>query len=173
MKRRTRRSILIATGLAALVGSGLGTLVVTAMPSSASGRAQPGLVGSAAGLEHASPDAITAGTTYTYYEMDLGPSDLSCEVLTFDSGGTFTGDQGDVGTWTSGSSKATVKFTNGKLFYSGTFAGTYEKATNHYFNVNQYGGSFKVDDKAAADNKEWYGPDALVEGSDPWKVGGC
>ena len=133
----------------------------------------PGIVGFRSEQPLAKPAAIVAGSTYTYYALDSGPEKSTfCEILTFSSG-TFTGDRGTVGTWTSSPTKATVKFTNSAFFYAGTFIGTYETSDALSMKINQYGGSFKIVDKSAVSNKESYGPDALVQGSDPWDVGGC
>ena len=168
-----RRKLLIAIGVAALAGSGISAIVLTSA-AGASGADSPGMVGFQ-GTNHAqvAPAKIASGSQWTYYEEDEGPyGHVGCEILTFTST-TFTGSWGDTGTYKSSAKKATLTFINGAAFYSGKFTGTYETADAALESLDEYGGSFKVSDSSAPDNKQTYGPDAVVAGSDPYGVGTC
>jgi len=165
-----KRIVIIACGLAALVGSGIGAFVLAVPASATSAVTSAGVAGARAG--HA-PDAgpISSGAKYTYYAEDGGPSVAQCEVLTFGTK-TFAGDKGDQGKYKSTSSTATVTFQNGAHFYAGVFTGTYESADAKDLGTTQYAGSFKLG-KGTSDPGGSYGPTALVKGTDPWGVGGC
>jgi hypothetical protein len=170
---KKRLFLMAVVGTTALTASGITAAVVTST-AGASGAKERGMVGFQ-GVPRAqvASASITPGSTWTYYEEDNGPSPgaVICEVLTFASG-TFTGDKGDAGTYTSSSKKATLDIETDPYFASGKFTGTYETADAEG-GFDEYGGSFKISDTRSQFNKETYGPDALVARSDPYQVGGC
>jgi hypothetical protein len=165
-----KRIVTITIAIAAMAASGIGALVI-ASPASATGAVRSvGIVG--AHVHHtvmAGP--IHSGATYTYYEVDAGPGLIPCEVLTFGTK-TFTGSFGDVGKYKSTKKSVNVTFQNSMAFYAGVFTGMFETADADLAGQNQYGGSFKLG-SGSADPGKSYGPDALVQGNDPWAAGGC
>ena len=137
-----------------------------AMAGAASKNALPG--GSAVGGQVRNgvvPDGLVKPSSqWTLYDltfqgtpsyMGFGP----CEVLTFQSHGTFTGDKGDVGRW---KSNIKLTFTNNTFFPNGTYTGKY--MTNI--------GSFQGDDETG---NAWagVGPLRLYAGNDPFSIGTC
>ena len=123
--------------------------------SAASGQVQSGAVPN--GLVKPSSqwtlyDLAFAGTP-SY--MDYGP----CEVLTFQSHGTFSGDKGDVGRW---KSNIKLTFTNNTFFPNGTYTGKYQTILS----------AFQGDDETG---NAWagVGPLRLVSGDDPEGLGTC
>jgi hypothetical protein len=143
--------VILGIGAAASAGSSWRS-VAPARPSS--GSIQKGLV--TVGSEWTLYDLVFQGTSST---MRLGP----CEVLSFQSHGTFTGDQGDVGRW-SGNIKLT--FTTGPFFDVGTYAGKYNSTLGPGI------GGFQGDDETGA---AWagIGPLRLFSGDDPLAAGDC
>jgi hypothetical protein len=167
-----KRIVMVAVALAALVGSGVCAFVIASPASATSAAKSAGVIGAQPNaLRSSAEPAVSPGNVYTYYAMDGGPSEVSCEVLTFGTK-TFSGDSGDQGTYKSTSTKETVTFENNAYFYAGVFTGTFESADMRVLNVTQYGGSFKLG-KGTYDPGGYYGPAALVQGNDPWDVGHC
>jgi hypothetical protein len=89
--------------------------------------------------------AVTVGSQWTLYTIQFDGSNNygfgPCEVLTFQSHGTFTGDQGDVGRW---SKNIKLTFTNGSFFWPGTFSAKYVS------NLGEDGPGFQGDDETGA-----------------------
>ena len=168
-KLRPKRIITIGIALVALVGSGVSAFLIVS-PASATSAARP--IGAGGGDDQHAVVAgpISTGATYTYYEEDGGNGASLCEVLTFGKK-TFTGDGGDAGKFKSTSKAVTVTFQKSGILIPGVFTGTFESADAAANGISQYGGSFKLASGLYA--HKTYGPDALVEGNDPWGVGFC
>lgn len=105
---------------------------------------------------------ITPGSVWTYYDFSVPPGLVPCEVLTFASGGHFTGDHGDVGTWTSTSTTAKIVYQNGAFFRAATFTGKWTSGTHNFT------GTIKEKSDGSV-----IGPEGLFQTSDPLGYGTC
>jgi hypothetical protein len=90
------------------------------------------------------------------------PSFVACEVLSFDSGGKFTGNEGDTGTWKSTAKSVTVTFVNDGDFVPSTFKGSLATVGGNYVGLLKEKGSTAS-----------FGPEQLVSGNNPFSNGTC
>jgi hypothetical protein len=108
------------------------------------------------------PPVVTAGSTWTYYDQSIYPL-ANCEVLSFGTGGVFTGSEGDVGKWTATATTVSISFVNSAFYYPGSFKGTYGTARGNFTGI--------LKQKMAP--KYSFGPEQLAPGSDPLGTGDC
>ena len=118
----------LAIGGAALAAPGSGSVRAHSLPA-----LSPAQIKSAMAQGHIkNARIITAGSGWTYYDHDpfaAAVSNLFCELITFNSGGTFTGDKGDLGTFSGNVRFTTVTGTGplarlnifGPLLFKGKF----------------------------------------------------
>ena len=113
---KMRKRMAVATTICVVVMLSVGAAAFAGSAGLVSGSVRPG---------NASPDgqaqkgAVTVGSQWTMYDIQFTGSGYGfgpCEVLTFQSHGTFTGDKGDVGRW---SKNIKLTFTNGAFFWPG------------------------------------------------------
>jgi hypothetical protein len=134
MKKRI--AIVTTVCVVVMLGAGAAAFAVSASksvaPASASPRMQTG------------SGAVKAGSQWTLYNIQFDGSYYGfgpCEVLSFQSHGTFTGDKGDVGRW---SKNLKLTFTNGAFFWPGTFSAKYSS------DLASDGPGFQGDDETGA-----------------------
>jgi hypothetical protein len=156
------RRIILLVAVAAVVAAGLGALASSASAAGSRATASAVVRGESAPAKPAvQPDAVTNGSTWTYYDFVNAPSVINCEILTFGVK-TFSGDKGDQGTYKSSAKSTTVVFQNQKFFNSATFKGSLASGTGAYEGI--------ITEKAS---KLGYGPEELFPGSNPRDVSGC
>jgi hypothetical protein len=158
-----RKRLAVVAMACVLVTVGIG-LAAIAGAATRGATAQAGPGGAQIRSGAFSHGVVTAGSQWTLYDMAFEGETSSfgygpCEVLTFESHGTFTGDKGDVGRW-KGSIKLT--FTNNEFYPDGTYSAKY---------LTTYT-DFQGDDETGA---AWagVGPLRLYAGNDPKGIGDC
>jgi hypothetical protein len=163
------RAQLVKLAAAVAVLSSVVTLSATGLAGAASAAIGPSAV---AGQALAHPSHVydgkksggpTVGSTWTYY--DTSGSGV-CEVLTFVSHNSFTGDKGDAGTWKGALS---LKFVNGVFFNAASFKGKY----NSYVSTNYFGQYTIVGVLTEKASGVPYAPEYVLAGNDPLGEGDC
>ncbi len=151
-----KRKVLTAVAIAAL-----GTLGMTGT-ALASTNVAGTVRGSHVPLVHSGSSRITPGSVWTYYDLSQG-SAADCEVLSFQSGGAFTGDLGDVGSYKATSTRATIVYKNGVFFRPATFTGKWTTGSANFTGTI----------KEKARGHITFGPEAVYAGNDPLGAGTC
>jgi hypothetical protein len=174
MKETSKNSRLFGLRRIAIVSASVcvvGGMTFAALANPASAK---GVRASTTNLVHLSSIAgpkgatITTGSQWTlqYYYLFGGYQTGECEVLTFVSTKAWTSDKGDTGSLKLKGSKATLNDTNGDFFPIGTFSLKLGSSTS----PPAFLGSEAV---TSAGNTDTYGPMVLVQGVDPYGIGGC
>jgi hypothetical protein len=125
---------------------------------------QGGPVGAQSGNGAVPNGLVKPESQWTLYDLAFQGSADSflygpCEVLTFQSHGTFSGDKGDVGRW-KGNIKLT--FTNNTFFPDGTYTGKYLSSFSEFQGDDETGNAWAG-----------VGPLRMYAGNDPKGVGDC
>jgi hypothetical protein len=152
-----KRKALAAVAVVALTTLGMtGTALASAnVPATVRGARAPQ-------IHRGGAPRITPGSVWTYYDFSVPPALVPCEVLTFASGGVFSSDRGDTGTWTSTATTAKIVFQNGAFLSPATFTGQWTSGTHNFT------GTLKEKSNGLV-----IGPEGLFRTSDPLGYGTC
>ncbi len=152
----------IFTIIGAVAAATIGLGVVASSAFASGGSTSPALRGSeSVPAPGAHPNAVTSGSTWTYYDFINYPQTPNCEVLTF-STKTFTGDKGDFGKYKSSAKSTSVTYENAFFFTAMTFKGTFASGQGSYDGIT-----------TLKSNGQSFGPEELFPGNDPRSIGGC
>lgn len=135
-----KRIVIVAT-VSVVVMLSVGAAAFAGASGLVSGSVRPG----SASMGPQTKGAVTAGSQWTLYDIQFTGSGFGfgpCEVLSFQTHGTFTGDKGDVGRW---SKNIKLTFTNNAFFWPGTFSAKFVS------DLGGDGAGFQGDDETGLD----------------------
>jgi hypothetical protein len=144
----------------AVAGFGVAALTLTGSmaASAATGGHGASLIPRGLPLSGSAGTVVTAGSTWTFYQMS-GGFENSCVVISPGASKKFTDDAGDTGTWKSSKTSTTFRFTNG-VDAGIAFTDAWVSGDAYWDGNNTY-------------QRHEYGPEILAEGNDPLSWGSC